>query len=157
MVNAQPDVLMRTSIASIALIRRDQNGQTEWLAQWNRNWRAYAFIGGHKRPHESFRACIIREIGEELGLIGSEEFAVGHEPLARQEYQAWSQSAQEQTEYTIELFEVKLVGEAASTKIDAEPHNRWLTEQEIRTGCCRDGKPVTETVARFLDAIGTRP
>ena len=59
---------MRQSIAAFAVIRRDERGQTLWLAQWNPKWGAYHFVGGHKRPEETFRECLVREIGEELHL-----------------------------------------------------------------------------------------
>jgi hypothetical protein len=55
---------MRQSLASIALIQRNQR---QWLAQWTENWQGYHFVGGHKRPDESFRDCVIR-VAEELLL-----------------------------------------------------------------------------------------
>src|SRR5439155_11076042 len=59
---------MRQSTAAVALIRRQQRGQTVWLAQWNPGWQRYHFVAGHKRPNETFRECAEREIGEELDL-----------------------------------------------------------------------------------------
>jgi ADP-ribose pyrophosphatase YjhB (NUDIX family) len=58
---------VRPSLASIALIQRNQHGQRQWLAQWTENWQGYHFVGGHKRPDESFRDCVIR-VAEELLL-----------------------------------------------------------------------------------------
>ena len=72
---------MRLSEAAVALIRREQDGRTFWLARWNRNWRAYHLVGGHRRPGESFRDCLVREIAEELHLregtdYGEREFSL---------------------------------------------------------------------------------
>ena len=65
---------------AIALIQRNQHGQRQWLAQWNTSWQRYSFVGGHKRLDESFRQCVIREIGEELQLAEGSEFLVADEP-----------------------------------------------------------------------------
>lgn len=145
---------MRTSVAALALIRRETGESPSWLTQWNDNWRQYSFVGGHKHPAESFRECILREIAEELGLLEVREFVVANESLTHLEYRAWSERAQTETAYTMELFDVRLVSDAARCKVDADPRNRWLGEDEIQTRCCRDGKPVSETVKRLLDAIG---
>ncbi|MFO7906039.1 MAG: NUDIX domain-containing protein [Pirellulaceae bacterium] len=129
---------------------------TLWLAQWNRKWNVYALIGGHKRAHESFREWIIREIEEELSLRCGIDFEVADEPAARLEYTAFSKSAQEETGYTMELFDVRLT-DSAGGRIDAKPNNRWLTEQEIQSQRTTDGKPVSETVELILRKLGVSP
>ena len=141
---------MRESVASIALIQRDHNGRRQWLAQWNKNWRRYSFVGGHKRPDESFRQCVIRETTEELQLAEGIDFFVADERLARLDYTAWSESARQQTHYQMELFAVQLAGETAQRKVDADPRNRWLTEDEIQARRCNSGEPVSETISLLL-------
>jgi len=141
---------MRQSLAAIALIQRNQHGQRQWLAQWNTNWRRYSFVGGHKHPDESFRQCVIREIGEELQLAANSDFLVADEPLARVDYAAWSESAQQDTHYTMELFDVQFTNDEARRKIDADPRNRWLTDDEIREGRCPGGEVVSETMSLLL-------
>src|SRR5437773_919158 len=84
-----PRATMRTSVASIALIQKREQGQTQWLVQWNRNWRCYNFVGGHKHPDEDFRECLLREVKEELGLDEGSDYAVADGPRAHLEYTAW--------------------------------------------------------------------
>ncbi len=141
---------MRQSIGAVALIRRQRGGQTEWLARWNDKWQCYHFVSGHRRPNESFRQCLLREVGEELRLREGEDFAVGTEPLARFQYPGWSGSAQAETLYTTELFEVELTGEGTPQAVEADPRNRWLTEAEIRARACEGGQPVSGTMALLL-------
>lgn len=141
---------MRQSVAAIALICRHENGQVLWLAQWSRSWQRYHFVGGHKRPDESFRSCAIREITEELDLMEGEEFLVADQPRAHLEYTAWSIGTKEQTQYTMELFDVGLPDDTAQRKVAADPQNRWLTETEIREQSCADGRPVSETMILLL-------
>lgn len=141
---------MRESIAAVALIRREQDGQRYWLAQWNRHWQRYHFVGGHKRPEESFRECVVREVSEELGLRDSTDFRAAAEPLARVEYTAWSESAAQETHYTMELFDVELAGDTAWQTVDGDSRNRWLTETEIRAQRCADGQPASESMVRLL-------
>ncbi len=140
---------MRRSIAALALIRREENGRPRWLAQWNPNWKAYSFVGGHKRAEESFRECMVREIGEELGLEEGTDFVMAGAPAAHLEYNAWSHGAREETTYTMELFDVQLEPSARAA-IEANPANRWLSEDEVRTGRSADGRPVSETVSLIL-------
>jgi len=157
----------RQSLASVALIHRRLNGRTEWLARWNRNWRCYYFVGGHKRDGETFLDCLVREIREELGIEQDRDYQVTSEPLARLEYTAYSRSAKAdtdytlelydvrpQTEYKLELFDVRLADALHHGKLDSEQTVRWLLEEEIRAGQCSDGRPVSETMLRVLDQIG---
>jgi 8-oxo-dGTP pyrophosphatase MutT (NUDIX family) len=97
---------MRQSQAALAVIRRMDQGQPVWLAQWNRSWNAYALVGGDKRPTESFRDCLDREIAEELGWHEGADFTVAATPPVHLEFTAWSESAHQETAYTMELFEI---------------------------------------------------
>lgn len=150
----RPESIMRKSIASIALIRREAEGQTLWLAQWNEAWKSFSFVGGHKHDNESFRECVIREIAEELGLHEGQDVLVASAPLEHLEYTDISRRTGEQTEYVIELFDVALIGNRARSTIDANPANRWLSEAEIMAERCDDGPPVSPTPKRFLEQLG---
>jgi 8-oxo-dGTP pyrophosphatase MutT (NUDIX family) len=143
-------LVMRKSISAFALIRsRDENGQMRWLARWNDYWQAYNFVGGHTLPNESFRACLIREISEELELVEGIEFTVSGEPVAHLEYCGWSSRASQPTEYAIDLFDVELeVG--SNEKIMRDPANRWLLESEMHSLVCSDGRPVSTTMPDLL-------
>ncbi len=144
---------MRQSEAAVALIRRVQDGQTLWLAQWNPKWRALHFVGGHKRPEESFRECLVREIVEELGLRQGTDYEVSTRTPARLEFTQFSQSSQTRTCYNMELFNVELTP-GAYPKVDANRENRWLTDTEIQAGQTRDGRPVSATMKRLIEEIG---
>lgn len=141
---------MRQSIASIAIIHRQQGRETLWLAQWNSKWQRYHFVGGHKHDFESFRHCVIREVSEELGIVEGIDFLLGERPLAHLDYTAWSEGAGQDTHYVMELFEVRLVGEAVRQRVESQSGNRWLTEDEIQKHRCSDGKLVSETMALLL-------
>jgi 8-oxo-dGTP pyrophosphatase MutT (NUDIX family) len=142
---------MRTSIAAFALIRRQQDGRTQYLARWNENWRRFHFVGGHKDEEESFCQCLVREVQEEMGLCPDRDFQVAAEPLAHLEYPAFSESAGVQTTYTVELFPVNLLVPDPALRDD---RLRWLSEVEIRTGNCADGQPVSEAMHRVLHHVG---
>lgn len=145
---------MRQSNAAVALIRRLQDGQTHWLAQWNPRWQKYHFVSGHRRPEETFRECMVRELGEELGLHEGVDFQIPTGSPAHFEYTAWSESAAANTAYTVELFEVELVSFVARQKVDTDTQNRWLTDEEIRSKRCEDGKPVSPTMGLLLSMPG---
>lgn len=141
---------MRESVGAVALICKEQEDQVLWLAQWNTNWQRYHFVGGHKRPNESFRDCILREVGEELRLTEGVDFTVAVEAKAHLQYVAWSESAGTETSYEMELFEVTLNGASAFEKVDANLNNRWLSEREILSQRCNDGRPVSPTIELLL-------
>ena len=145
--------MMRQSLAAVALIRRQTAGRVLWLARWNTKWGAYNWVSGHKRPDETFRQCVIREVGEELGLRDGEDFAVAEHPAAHVEFSARSKRAGVQTAYTMELFDVELCGESAAGRVDVDPQTRWLTELEIRSKVCEDGRPVSETMGQLLAEV----
>lgn len=144
---------MRQSVGAIALIRREADRRTLWLARWNRAWNAFSLVGGHKRSEESFRECIIREVGEELGLVEERDFVVAQQPLSRLQYAAWSERAKEETEYTLELFDVKL-DNVALRKLDDCQGVRWLTREEIESKRCTDQTAISETVFFVLSKLG---
>jgi len=139
----------RESVAALAIIRRQINGQECWLARWNDKWQQFSLVGGHKLPDESFRECLIREVAEELHLTPGTDFFVERSPLAHLEYFAWSKRGGEQTDYILEFFVVTLRDHVAFPP-DAAPANRWLTEGEILAGQTADGALVAEVVQRIL-------
>jgi hypothetical protein len=143
---------VRRSEASVALIRRIQDGQTLWLTQWNPKWKRFHFVSGHRHPEETFRECLVRELAEEIHLREGTDYTAGAEPLNRIEFTAFSESAQTQTQYLMALFEVDLIGDAQSL-VDANPQNRWLSEAEIARERCQDGKLVSATILRILNAM----
>ena len=145
---------MRRSIAALALFRRDADGQTLWLARWNEKWRRFHFVGGHKRPSETFRECVEREVAEELGLTAGADFRCADEPLAHLEYTAWSHGAGQETAYEMELFDVELCRDSARQKVAADSANRWVSQTEIVAGRCADGRPISETMAQLLTKAG---
>lgn len=145
---------MRQSLAAFALIRRENASGALWLAQWNGNWNRFNFVGGHKRSHESFRECVIREVAEELEIVAGPDCVVSEHPLAHLEYVAWSRSANEETAYSVELFDVRLVNGEAAHRVDAQPANRWLTESEIAAQKSSDGLEVSETMSLLLTKAG---
>jgi hypothetical protein len=145
---------MRRSEAAVALIRRERDGQTSWLAQWNPRWQAYHFVSGRRHPGESFRECLVREILEELHLGEGADYAVAAGPPRHLEYTAWSEGARAETRYTMELFEVVLADDQARQRVDADPRNRWLGEAEIRSRRCVDGKAVSATMGSLLSEVG---
>ena len=140
---------MRQSIASLAVIRQSGGAQTLWLAQWNDKWQAYNFVGGHKHEDESFRECVVREVAEDLGLVAERDFGTG-ERLAHLEYVAWSESAQCETAYVIELFELTLLNDAARERLSRDPQNRWLAESEIHSRMGSNGRPVSATMPLLM-------
>ena len=144
---------MRRSAGGIAIIRREEDGATHWLAQWNHNWKAFHFVGGHKLPDESFYECVVREVAEELGLTASDDFVVADSALAQVSYIARSRSAQEDTLYSMELFEVELHPHTRP-QIDSHPLSRWLTDSEIRQKRCEDDAAVSPTVLVLLNQAG---
>jgi 8-oxo-dGTP pyrophosphatase MutT (NUDIX family) len=141
---------MRQSIASIAVIRRQQGRETRWLAQWNRKWQRLQLVGGHKRQQESFRECVVREIAEELGLWEGEDIRVAPRCRRHLEYEAYSVSARQQTWYILELFDVDWLRDSARARVSADPINCWLSEGEIRANRTKGGILVSETAWRVL-------
>jgi tetratricopeptide (TPR) repeat protein len=136
--------------------RASPGGEAEYLAQWNERWQAFHFVGGHKRPGESFRNCCVRETEEELHLTAVRQFRVAAEPLAHLAYVAFSHGAGAETAYTIELFDVELLQDTAAL-VAADPANRWLSEADIRARRCRDGRTVSDTMLRVLALAGLTP
>jgi 8-oxo-dGTP pyrophosphatase MutT (NUDIX family) len=147
---------MRESIAAVALICREDSSQMRWLAQWNPKWRSFNFISGHKRPDESFQECLLREVEEELGLQRDIDFNADAHPVAQLDFVAWSESARAETRYRMELFDVHLTSEAVWSRVLVGPETRLVTEAEIASRRTADGRRVSETMQRLLDALSAQ-
>ncbi|MFO0952828.1 MAG: NUDIX hydrolase [Isosphaeraceae bacterium] len=150
----------RESTGSLALITRDApEGSaapgTLYLAQWNLSWRALNLVGGHREGGESFRDCLVREIGEELGLAEGEDFVVDDVPPVRLEFDAFSDSAWAPTAYRVEVYHVRLTGERALARVASNPDNRWVSHAEILAGRCNDGTHISPTTARVVTLIAS--
>ncbi len=144
---------MRRSEASLALVRRIGVDGSRWLALWNVRWDAFHLVGGHRRPDEGFRDCLVREIYEELGLRDGLDCRVEPVPQAHLAYTAWSNHARAETDYTMELYTVTLEDRAEPILGD-NPAVRWLTESEIQYERCRDGRPVSPTMGFLIAKAG---
>jgi len=145
---------MRASEASFAVISRIRGRQALWLARWNRRWQAYNFVGGHKRQEEGFRACLLREIHEELGLAPDSDFRVASEPLGYYEYMGYSESAHQETHYAVEPFRVEPASAEVWRKLNTCSWNRWLAAAEIRAQSSSDGRAISRTMMLILDRVG---
>ena len=146
---------MRRSEGALAYIERRRGDRVEILTQWNDGWRAFSLVGGHRRPSESFRGCLAREVSEELGLEEGSQFSAGESPLARLEYVARSESAGVETEYTLEVYRVALAGPSVEDLVSASPENRWVIVDEIRSGSTADGVRISPTVARVIAQLSS--
>ena len=162
---------MRTSVSSLAVIRESSGGADRYLGQWNPAWAAFAFVGGHREADETARQCLVREVAEELRVaplaadpdawVTAKEgvepavngdgayCTVSAEPVGVLEYEAFSQSAGVRTRYEVSLYEVSL-SPVAVPLAEANPENRWLSEEDIERGRCADGKAVSDTVQRHV-------
>jgi len=145
---------MRNSIAAIALIWRELEGQTVWLARWNSARSAFSFVVGHKQAGETFRECLIREVREALGLEPGADFFVADQPHSHLEYIDWSEGARAETAYTMELYRVELTGDFACDKIAGDDNNRWLFPEEVQAAATQDGQPVSATMNLLLEMAG---
>ncbi|HVA51050.1 MAG TPA: NUDIX hydrolase [Pirellulales bacterium] len=146
---------MRTSLAALALITRRRTGETEYLAQWNPEWAAFHFVGGHRYADETFRDCLVREIGEELGVAPG-GLAMADDPTARLHYVATSRRAGAETAYTMELFDVELNGDELC-RIEQRPENAWLGSEEISAEAMHDGRAISPTMSLLLGKTGRLP
>ncbi|MDB5387951.1 MAG: hypothetical protein JWM11_3597 [Planctomycetaceae bacterium] len=143
---------LRKSEGGIALIERTVNGEQQWLAQWNDNWNAFFFVGGHREPNESFRDCVIREVCEELDVQPA-DFTVADTSIKRLEYIATSRGAEVPTAYTMEPFATQLAP-AIELAIDSNSKNAWLTEQDVRSLTAGGVRPISVTMLVVLVMLG---
>jgi 8-oxo-dGTP pyrophosphatase MutT (NUDIX family) len=143
---------MRQSEAAVAVIRLVRDGQTHLLAQWNAKWGAFNFIAGHRRPDETFRECLVREIAEELHLGEGPDYRVSADLPIHLEFVDFSERTQTQTRYIMELFNVELCL-GACTQVESNSANRWLSAAEIEAGQTRDGRTVSATMKRLHKEI----
>jgi 8-oxo-dGTP pyrophosphatase MutT (NUDIX family) len=146
---------MRHVSAAFAWIERETPSGSRVLTQWNRKWQAFNLVGGHVELGETFRACVVREMVEELGIDAS-QFDVEPDPLARIEFEAFSVPAQETTVYQMAAFRADICTEAAWRRIDENPENRWLRAADLAAGATADGHRVSEVAVRFCAAIHPR-
>ncbi len=147
---------MRNSVAALALIHREVDGQKQWLARWKKNWKSFSFsfIGGTRQDGESFRECLTRRVAEELGLVPEADFQVAEKPHAHLEYSALAEGSRAKTANTIELYSLTLQGDFCHEKIDGDADNRWLLPAEIKNSSTNDGRAISGTMALLLEMAG---
>lgn len=174
-----PEQPKRTSRASVALITRTYEGQTQWLLQWNAKWQLMNVISRHKEEFDAnYLTCLIREVHEELFVdLSAEELAqlqqelrenntsycrgtsawqdkyiesVKLKPNSPYEYVDYSKSAKCWTKYVFYIYDVTLAAGAPPLSADV---NEWVTQEEIAQGSTATGRPVSKTVTRILKWI----
>ena len=132
------------SEGGIALITKEVNGETQYLAQWNEKWKAFFFVGGHREEGESFRECVVREVCEELELEEN-DFQVSKEPVRTHEYKAVSKRTETLTSYNHKIFDVAITGTLAENSI-----NLWLTKECLLRGEANDGRAISPTLQMHI-------
>ncbi len=95
---------------------------------------------------------MVREIREELGLDSS-LCLVPSEPATVLDFTAASVSAGVETRYILSVYAVCLTSPEAEALVAADPNHRWLTADEIEQGQTSDGRLVSATMLRLLDAL----
>ncbi len=138
---------MRESLAGLAWIERRVGDESQWLVLWNERWQQYALVGGHLEADESLRECVLREVEEELRLTRGQDFQVSEQALVQLDYEAFSESVQEQTRYRHVVFSLTLTTDAQD-RIESQPGVRWVTDGEIERRATTDGLPIAEQVER---------
>jgi len=146
----------RQSEASVALICRIEQGQPRWLARWNKNWKCFYFIGGHKHDDETFLECLKREMQEELSVSAGTHYTVSDTPIACIDYLAESGSTGVETQYILQVFDVHFLDDAAEKEIDSPQEIRWMTENEIRACRSTNGQVISETMVYVLARLDWR-
>lgn len=141
----------RQSQAAVAIIARQEQGETSWLVQWNEHWGRYYLVGGHREEKEAGTQCLERELREELKIEPADYKAepIRSEPL---KYTDWSVSAWQDSDYTVWPFSVTL-SDAAVDKVNTDPANRWITKKEILGERCEDDKLVSPTTRKTLTLL----
>jgi 8-oxo-dGTP pyrophosphatase MutT (NUDIX family) len=147
---------LRTSEGGLAAIVRKVADRREWLVIWNGRWGAFFLVGGHRLPHETFRECVVREVGEELagpfGMAAS-EYMVATTPTHQHRFRAVSGSTNQWTDYTLEVFAVTLTPAALGRLADppaGAPRIAWVTDAEIHALETSGGQPISPTVEIVL-------
>jgi 8-oxo-dGTP pyrophosphatase MutT (NUDIX family) len=143
----------RTAKSSVALIGRRENGETQWLCQWNENWQRYYLVGGRQDDGETAEACLVRELKEKLHFEPPPAADYSHRPRQRLEYVDWSTSTWWMTDYEIDTFDVDPTAEGAK-KFVGHAANRWVAAHEIRSERCSDDKLISPTVRLVLRNVG---
>jgi 8-oxo-dGTP pyrophosphatase MutT (NUDIX family) len=143
---------MRESEAAVAIIRSGEACQPAWLARWNDRWQAYHFVAGHRRSDETFRQCLIRELGEELRLAETTDYQAPRQPITTVEFVGFSERAQVETRYKMLPFHVELT-ETARSVVGNQSEVRWLSLSEIIKGQSNDGQRVSPTMRRLIEAM----
>ena len=125
----------RQFVGAIALLRRDADEGSRWLAQWNPGRQRLQFIEAHKLEGESFRDSLVREIAWTSGLRTGKDYIVSSVPRAHLEVQTEPAG----TVFVAEFYLVELMGRSAIATLDADGRNRWLAPDEILAGGTADG------------------
>ena len=151
--------------AAFALIATEQDGERQYLLQWNPKWQCYNFIGGKVEEEgedkNDFARAIRREIKEEMG-IELEKLLIEHEIKQVRLWQ-FSQREKRMKPYLFSIFEIRFfpnlpVERQMITRalrwLSSKHENIYVSSKEIMNLCTNSGKPISKTVKRILLELG---
>ena len=141
----------RQFVGAMALVRRDAEHGSQWLAQWNSGRQRLQFIEAHKLQGESFRDSLVREVAWATGLRQGKDYIVSSVPRAHVEHEsAPAENDPSGVIFVAEFYLVELMGRAAAGILEQDDRNRWLTSAEMTAGRAADGTPFCETQQMLL-------
>ena len=141
---------MTKFVGPIALIRHPDRGEGLWLALWNTEARQFEFVTAPRLESESYRECIDREIAWRLRLRRSRDYIVSSVARLHLDAPLPSPGDAGVTFFVVEFYVVDLYGGSAWVTVNNNPDTRWLSSQELLSGECHEGKPVSGQLVMLL-------
>jgi hypothetical protein len=141
---------MATQFYASGMIPKLESDSTLWLGRWSERQAALDFVRGRRLGEESFRECVDREVGWELGLRRDRDYLVANMAQLNLEFPAVLPGDSEPSHVAVAFYVVNLYGKAAWRQVESDPANRWLSGRELHQGRGRDGRPVSPLLSFLL-------
>lgn len=137
---------------SIALIRREHEGKSKWLARAEANQpNVLNFISAPRLGSESFRDTILREAAWELNLDPKRDLLVSSMAQLNLEFVAQLPNETDETHVGASFFMVQIYGKRALRQVESDPTNHWLSSSEVCNGHALSGEKLTPRLLFLLN------
>jgi hypothetical protein len=133
------------------LIRKFDQGQTSWLVVRQPGKREFDLVYGNRVGQEPFSQTISKAVATTLRISAEKDVLVSGMAQLNMEYHGYLPGEIQMLHVAVAFYPVTLFREEARSRIETDPHFRWLSSVEMCAGRSHLGEQINLITTHLIN------